>query len=516
MEIPINEDHVTTDIDQVLNRWKCDFENLYNGTTSNDFDDIFLENVKKLKHEFESQNPVSYTFENDNPLNQPISLGEVRKAIFKSKNNKAFGVDHIPSEVYKNENSVYLWHTFFNYCFSTGLIPDIWNKGLIKPFPKDTGMDKRLPLNYRGICLTITISKIYSSILNTRLLEYLETHEKLIDEQNGFRKLRSCIDHLYVLTSIIRNRKTQGLSTYVCYIDFAKAFDKVDRDCLFVKLVQAGVTRNMYWGYKNYNKPNTVHNRAVRTFLGVHKFASVPAMSGDMGWSDPINRRKLEIIRFWIKINNMDDDRLTKKVYNWDKVIVQNSWSNDVQNILYDCNLGHLYDSNDPTSIMCKTQILSTVKSKLLSQQKSKWEENVLSQDKLRFYRLFKNSFEVENFVKISLTCSQRSLLCQLRYSTLPLRIETGRYNKIPVHERLCQFCNGNYVESENHFLFQCTLYTSFRQDFYQDVNNIMVNFHTLNNVNKLQIIFSKSSIVRKFAIYLDRCIKQRSSVLYR
>ena len=679
----------------------------------------FLENVKKLKHEFESQNPVSYTFENDNPLNQPISLGEVRKAIFKSKNNKAFGVDHIPSEVYKNENSVYLWHTFFNYCFSTGLIPDIWNKGLIKPIPKGTGMDKRIPLNYRGICLTITISKIYSSILNTRLLEYLETHEKLIDEQNGFRKLRSCIDHLYVLTSIIRNRKTQGLSTYVCYIDFAKAFDKVDRDCLFVKLVQAGVTGNMYWairslyndpslsillnstqtewfnttcgvkqgdnvstslfglyindlaqelnglnlgihldegldvsillyaddlallsdnmgnlqqmmdivknwcfkwrmsintsktkivhyrkksvdrstfvlkmgntvvnycseykylgcvlnefldynvtsdilakaasralgsivskykqhkgldydsytklyhtcvctvmdygsavwGYKNYNKPNTVHNRAVRTFLGVHKFASVPAMSGDMGWSDPINRRKLEIIRFWIKINNMDDDRLTKKVYNWDKVIVQNSWSNDVQNILYDCNLGHLYDSNDPTSIMCKTQILSTVKSKLLSQQKSKWEENVLSQDKLRFYRLFKNSFEVENFVKISLTCSQRSLLCQLRYSTLPLRIETGRYNKIPVHERLCQFCNGNYVESENHFLFQCTLYTSFRQDFYQDVNNIMVNFHTLNNVNKLQIIFSKSSIVRKFAIYLDRCIKQRSSVLYR
>jgi hypothetical protein len=152
------------------------------------------------------------------------------------------------------------------------------------------------------------------------------------------------------------------------------------------------------WGYTNYNKPNTVHNRAMRTFLGVHKFASVPAMFGDMGWSDPISRRKLEMIRFWLRINDMNDDRLTKKVYKWDKVIVHNSWSNDVKNILCDCNLEHLYDSNDPTSIMCKTQILNVVKDKLLSRQKVKWEENVLSQDKLRFYRLFKNCFEVEHF----------------------------------------------------------------------------------------------------------------------
>ena len=109
----------------------------------------------------------------------------------------------------------------------------------------------------RRIYLSITISKIYSSILNTRLFEYLEIHEKLIDEQNGFRKLRSCVDHLYVLTSIIRNRKSQGLSTYVCYIDFAKAFDRFDRDSLFVKLAQAGVNGNMYWAIRSlYNDPS--------------------------------------------------------------------------------------------------------------------------------------------------------------------------------------------------------------------------------------------------------------------
>ena len=36
-----------------------------------------------------------------------------------------------------------------------------------------------------------------------------------------------------------------------------------------------------------------------------------------------------------------------------------------------------------------------------------------------------------------------------------------------------------------------------------------MVNFHTLDNVNKLQAIFSKSSITRKFAIFLENCMKK-------
>jgi hypothetical protein len=719
LEIPINEGHSITEPQQVLHEWKCYFEGLYNNTDCNEIDENFIASIQRFKMEFEKQNPINPNFELGNSLNKSISLEEVQKAIYKSKNNKAFGVDGIPSEVYKNINSVHLWHTFFNYCFSTGLVPDMWNKGLIKPIPKGTNIDKRLPLNYRGICLSVTISKIYSSILNTRLLEYLETNEKLIDEQNGFRKLRSCVDHLYVLTTIIRNRKAQSLSTYVCFIDFAKAFDKVDRDSLFVKLAQAGVTGNMYWaisslynnpclsillnsaqtewfrttsgvkqgdnvstslfalyiddlaheinqcnlglhleddfdvsillyaddlallaeneenlqlmvnivkrwctkwkmsvntgktkivhyrkksvdqskfifkfgnavisycsdykylgcilnefldynvtsdilakaagralggivskykyhkgldygsytklyhtcvctvmdygsavwGYKNYDKPNTVHNRAMRTYLGVHKYTSVPAMYGDMGWTEPGNRRKLEIIRFWLRLNDMDNDRLTKKVFKWDKTFVHNSWASDVRKILVECNLEHLYNCEDPTSVLHKVQILNTVKDKLLCKQKDRWELRVAAQDKLRFYRLFKQTFEVEEFVRINLNSSHRSLLSQLRYGILPLKIETGRYNKTPVNERLCQFCTGGHVESENHFVFECEFYEILREEFYMYLNNIVDDFITLNYGDRLQVIFSKSCIIRKFAVYIEKCYKKRSSVIYR
>ena len=44
---------------------------------------------------------------------------------------------------------------------------------------------------------------------------------------------------------IIRNRKNDGRDTYTCFVDMAKAFDRVNRDILFIKLANIGVSGNM-------------------------------------------------------------------------------------------------------------------------------------------------------------------------------------------------------------------------------------------------------------------------------
>ena len=124
----------------------------------------------------------------------------------------------------------------FGVCFQNSLVPSEWGNANIQPILKP-GKDKTVPLNYRGISLMSTVAKLYSSILNTRLMKYLATVGMLSDEQNGFRKSRSCIDHLYMLTSIVRNRKCIGKSTYACFIDLSKAFDSLNRDCLFINLL---------------------------------------------------------------------------------------------------------------------------------------------------------------------------------------------------------------------------------------------------------------------------------------
>ncbi len=87
-----------------------------------------------------------------------------------------------------------------------------------------------------------TIYKLFSGILNKHIVNVADTNQLFAHEQNGFWKGRSCIDHIFVLSSIIGNRKAKGLSTYIVYIDFEKAFDRIDRKLLFHKLMSIGIS----------------------------------------------------------------------------------------------------------------------------------------------------------------------------------------------------------------------------------------------------------------------------------
>ena len=43
------------------------------------------------------------------------------------------------------------------------------------------------------------------------------------------------------------------------------------------------------WGYHKFEKINTIQKRAMRIFLGVHRFAPKLALEGDMGWMSSRN-----------------------------------------------------------------------------------------------------------------------------------------------------------------------------------------------------------------------------------
>ena len=106
--------------------------------------------------------------------------------------------------------------------------------------------DKRLPLNYRGISLLSVVSKLYSFVLNKRLLNYLESEDMLVDEQKGFRPDKSCEDHVYTACTVIRNRMLNKQSTFATFIDLQKAFDFVDRDALLYRLISNGIDGKFY------------------------------------------------------------------------------------------------------------------------------------------------------------------------------------------------------------------------------------------------------------------------------
>ena len=154
---------------------------------------------------------------------------------------RATGFDGIPAEVLRNPVCIDLLYKIINFCFENGTVPSEWNKGIVRPIAKADATDPRDPLCYRGICLLSIPCKVYADILNTRFSNWIDENNIVVDEQNGFRRNRSCLEHIYALYSVINKRKLQKQSTYVCFVDAKKAFDTVQRDCLWYKLISLGV-----------------------------------------------------------------------------------------------------------------------------------------------------------------------------------------------------------------------------------------------------------------------------------
>ena len=250
LEVYDDQGNIISDSDRVFDKWSDGFSSLYNSECTDDqFDQQFYDRILQHKR-FLEDNMLDPLYQENVLLNYCITHCEVERVVYGAKNGKSVGPDKIPYEVLKHPVIIDTLHPLFNFCFDTGLIPSIWRKAIITPLPKDQTKDNRIPLNYRGISLLSVVSKLYSSLLNKRLLSYLETENMLVDEQNGFRPKRSCEDHVYTACTVIRNRLLKKKSTFATFIDLQKAFDYVDRDALLYRLLSNGIDVRFYSSIK--------------------------------------------------------------------------------------------------------------------------------------------------------------------------------------------------------------------------------------------------------------------------
>ena len=83
-------------------------------------------------------------------------------------------------------------------------------------------------VNYHTIVLISHTSKLMLNILQARLQQCVN-HE-LPDVQAGFRKGRGTRDQIASIHCIIEKAREFQENIYFCFIDYAKAFDCVDRN----------------------------------------------------------------------------------------------------------------------------------------------------------------------------------------------------------------------------------------------------------------------------------------------
>jgi hypothetical protein len=180
-------------------------------------------------------------------LNCPITVEEIEKAIKKLKNGKASGIDKLYNEYIKNSVPFLstLYCKLFNKVLNDGIVPEDWLVGLILPIYKGKG-DKNNCDNYRGITLLSCLGKLFTSILNNRLTDFIESNNLLSENQAGFRSSHSTLDHIFVLKTLIDIFKSRKQKLYCAFIDYRKAFDSIWRQGLWLKLSKEGVNGKVF------------------------------------------------------------------------------------------------------------------------------------------------------------------------------------------------------------------------------------------------------------------------------
>ncbi len=196
-----------------------------------------------------SKCPLEYTVSNTyktkvDILDANFTIDEMERAIKHLKNNKAAGDDYVLSEFirYAKHNLKYVLLDIFNKLYSTSYYPEQWTTGLIVPIYKKG--KKSVPGNYRGITLTSTMSKLFTYMLNQRMLRWSEEYGISTQSQFAYKPGFSTIDAVFVLQNVVAQNMVSSV-VFCAFIDFSKAFDTIERNILYQKLVSCGLSLKM-------------------------------------------------------------------------------------------------------------------------------------------------------------------------------------------------------------------------------------------------------------------------------
>ena len=187
--------------------------------------------------EFFSQNKASEQLDNI-----PFDRKDIIDALVHLSSGSSAGPDGVPAILLKRckRSLVEPLEILFRTFLQNGTIPSILKEAFVVPVHK--GGVRSDPANFRPVSLTSHVIKTLERVIRKYLVNHLEIHKKLNPSQHGFRNQRSCLSQLLGHYDKILSFLEDGENVDSIYLDFSKAFDKVDIGILCHKLRSLGIS----------------------------------------------------------------------------------------------------------------------------------------------------------------------------------------------------------------------------------------------------------------------------------
>ena len=135
------------------------------------------------------------------------------------------------------DDAVKVLHSICQQIWKTQQWPQDWKRSVFIPIPKK-GNAKECS-NYLTIVLISQASKVMLKILQARLQQYVNRELPVV--QAGFRKGRRTRGQIADIGWIMEKAREFQKYIYICFIDYAKAFDCVDHNKLWEIRKEMGI-----------------------------------------------------------------------------------------------------------------------------------------------------------------------------------------------------------------------------------------------------------------------------------
>ena len=187
---------------------------------------------------------ISDTDNNEHSLKDiPFTRKDIKDAMDDIPLTASAGPDRFPAQLLRkcsgplSEPLYILWRESLN----KGNVPSVFKTANIIPIHKGKGSSKTEAKSYRPIALTSHLITIFEKVIRKYIVIYMNSYGLFNPSQHGFRVGRSCLSQLLSHYEQILQRMENGHDVDIIYLDFAKAFDKVDFDILLKKLHSLGI-----------------------------------------------------------------------------------------------------------------------------------------------------------------------------------------------------------------------------------------------------------------------------------
>lgn len=253
------------------------------------------------------------------------------------------------------------------------------------------------------------------------------------------------------------------------------------------------------WGFGNLDVIEKVQLKFFKQILNLKKSTPSTMVYGELGAYPLSIDIYTRVVAFWIKLNVKGINATALSVYNViyglnNQGKLNSKWLDNVKNLICTNGYSNIWYEHNVTNI---SWFVKSFKQKLKDEYIQNWSSLVDKASSGINYRMFKETFQINNYFSY-LTNKKIRIMTAFRTRNHRLPIEIGRWQSIPLNERICWLCNDD-IGDEFHYVLKCRYFNEERQRlikpyFFRNPNTI--KFNSLMNSSNRKVINNLCSFI--------------------